>query len=113
MVKRTVPRPASRGPRGERGERGETGPRGEAGPITSKEDILAAVADQFTAIQKQLDLQLIRTGEIQAELDLQRQATREVRAQLQQIQALLKQSLKTTQRPTQRTVTPDRQFRRE
>jgi hypothetical protein len=62
-------------------------------------------------MQKQLDLQLIRTGEIQAELDLQRQDTRELRAQLKQIHALLKQYLKAL--PPQRDATPDRHFGRE
>jgi hypothetical protein len=78
--------------------------------VASKDHILAAVAEQFQAIQKQLDLQLIRTGEIQAELDLQRQDTHELREQVKQVHALLNQYLKAV--PLQ-AATPDRKFDRE
>jgi len=54
------------GPRGERGERGERGP---AGPPPTRADILAAVEEQFGDINKQLEIQLTRFGQIQAQLD--------------------------------------------
>jgi hypothetical protein len=51
------------------------------------------VADQFAEIRKQLDVQLIRTGQLQSDLDLQRRDTIQLRQQLKVIQALLKESL--------------------
>ena len=92
MAKPTGPR----GVRGATGRTGATGARGATGPpgaSASKEYILSAVADQFAEVRKQLDAQLIRTGQIQADLDRQRSDTIELRQQLKVIQALLKKSL--------------------
>lgn len=54
------------GQRGERGERGLTGP---AGPRLNRADVLAMVDDQFKGIRKEMNLQLVRMGQIQAQLD--------------------------------------------
>jgi hypothetical protein len=83
----------ARGAKGATGRRGATGPTGPPGAPASREYILATVADQFAEIRKQLDQQLIRTGQIQAELDLQRRETIELRRQLETIQLMLKQAL--------------------
>lgn len=79
--------------RGLRGATGSRGPQGERGEPAAKERILAAVADQFAEIRKQLDDQLVRTGQIQADLDLQRRDTIDLRQQVRVVQALLKKSL--------------------
>lgn len=58
----------------QRGTRGKQGKRGARGPKMTNSEIVAIVKEQyfeerFSQIQKQLDLQLRRTGEIQAQLD--------------------------------------------
>jgi flagellar motility protein MotE (MotC chaperone) len=89
----TAGRRGARGATGKTGLTGAKGATGARGALASKEYILSAVADQFEEVRKQLDQQLIRTGQIQAELDRQRHDTVEVRQQLKVIQALLKKSL--------------------
>ena len=76
--------------RGPAGKRGPVGERGPAGPTVSREDILAVVADQFDAIVKRLDTQLVRMGEMQQELDAARKESAEVREHLEQVHVLVK-----------------------
>src|SRR5688500_15382824 len=88
-IPQKVPRGAS-GERGPTGERGAQGERGPAGPNVSKEDILAVVADQFDAITKRMDTQLVRMAQMQQELDAARKETAEVRLHLEQVHDLVK-----------------------
>ena len=72
------------------GERGATGERGPAGPSASREDILAVVSDQFEALAKRLDTQLVRMAQMQQELDASRKETAEGRLHLEQVHDLVK-----------------------
>jgi hypothetical protein len=83
-----------RGATGATGAKGATGPKGERGTPASNDQVLAAVADQFEEIRKQLDLQLIRTGQVQADLDRQRSEAIELRRQLRVVQSLLKNAMR-------------------
>ena len=93
MAKPTVGRRGTRGRTRKTGPGGAKGATGPRGPSASKAYILLAVADEFEEVRKQLDQQLIRTGQIQADLDRQRHDTIELRQQLKVIQSLLKKSL--------------------
>jgi hypothetical protein len=80
--------------RGVQGKPGARGAQGPAGRSPSRADILAAVADKFAEIQRQLDAQLTRTGQIQAELDRYRRETLDLRHELKAAHALLTGLLK-------------------
>jgi hypothetical protein len=64
-----------RGDRGERGNRGATGQkgtrgeRGPAGPAATRDQILAAVQQEFDDIRKEMRVQLERMAQIQRQLD--------------------------------------------
>jgi hypothetical protein len=83
-----------RGAAGAAGAKGATGPKGQRGAPASRNQVLAAVADQFEEIRKQLDLQLIRTGQVQADLDRQRNDAIDLRQQLRVVQSLLKKAMR-------------------
>jgi hypothetical protein len=62
----------TKGPRGARGATGSTGRRGRtgpAGPGLTREQILAAVQDEFIELGKHLRTQLERTAQMQLQLD--------------------------------------------
>jgi hypothetical protein len=84
------------GTRGATGPRGAAGPAGPIGPATSAADILAVVDDQFSAMRKQIDVQVTRTAQVQRELDALRKDTAELRRELADVHGLVKDLVKTS-----------------
>lgn len=59
-------------------------------------EVLALVDDQFVQIRKQLDVQLLRTGQLQAQLDKIQKNTNEACAALDLMHPLIKTLVKNT-----------------
>jgi hypothetical protein len=81
----------NRGRKGARGLRGPAGATGPSGPRMKPAEVLALVDDQFFEIRKQLDLQLLRTGQLQVQLDRIQNKTTDVYSTLDMMHALVKQ----------------------
>ena len=61
MAKRKTPAPRT----GPQGARGRTGAKGDPGERASPDYILSVVESQFRELREQLQVQLIRTGQLQ------------------------------------------------
>ncbi len=84
------------GAKGATGARGFTGARGPAGPAVSKVQILAAVSDQFAAVNQRLQTQLARIAQLQQQLDQQQRDIVETRADVARIRVAIETVIKTT-----------------
>lgn len=91
------PTRGKRGVAGKRGPAGAPGAQGPAGPVGPKmkaAEVLALVDDQFVQVRKQLDIQLLRTGQLQAQLDSIQKNTNAACAALDVMHPLIKALVK-------------------